>query len=359
MTAITNAALGWIRSRDQLWMFGLVSVLASVGAGALSLALVVVVRRTAAEYVLGQLLAQAAAVLVALIAVRPLLIRLADLRLVRGALRYAGALVPAALAAFAMGAAARLIIQHDLGATAVARYAIAFNIGSVPMLLLNVLDISWMPRIFALPTGRIRRAVLSKSRDGVYTLLIPVVIGLSAGAPIVLAAWAPPDYHPDGLLIVVALLAGSALPLAGTMASTRVLLLTNRTVHVGTLTVIAATLAVALTVVLVPRLGLDGAALATFVGYSAQHVLLGLAARAVEPIARPRASLLAKCAVAGLAAALFTQLPIDAALTVIRALVAAVSLVVFAAVLCELVVPGRYPTASRLARRMHVIRSSA
>ena len=292
----------------------------------------------------------AAAVALALAATRPLALRWRDRAVARGALRYGGGLVPAALAAFGLTAAARLIIQHDLGATAVARYSIAFNVGAAPMLLLDVLDVSWMPRIFALAGARVRGAVLAASRDGVYALLAPAVVGLSAGAPLVLAAWAPPSYRPGGLLLIVALLAASALPLAGTMAATRILLLHGRTATVGALTVIAGAATIALTALLVPVLKLDGAALATLAGYALQHALLARAAHAIEPLRRPPRALVAKCAAAAALALASTQLPGGPAPVAARALVALACVALFAALALQLIVPDRHPRARALAR---------
>jgi hypothetical protein len=61
MTAITYAALGLLRSRDRLLAFATVSLLQSVIAEVLSVLLVVLVQRSASEYVLGELLGQVAA----------------------------------------------------------------------------------------------------------------------------------------------------------------------------------------------------------------------------------------------------------------------------------------------------------
>jgi O-antigen/teichoic acid export membrane protein len=354
MTAISDATLGLLRSADRLGPFSLISLLQSVGAAAFSLALVLLIRRSPSEFVLGQLIAQAAAVVVGLALARPLALRRRDLPLAGSALRYSGALVPAALAAFALTAAARLIIVHDLGTSAVARYSIAFNIGTAPLLLLIVLDVSWMPRMFALAGERLRGAVLSHSRDAIFALLIPTVVGLSAGAPILLAAWAPPSYHPDGLLLALALLCVSALPLSATIAATRVLLLRDRTGPIGTRTVLAGALTVAPTIALVPPLGLDGAALATLAGYCVQALLIGRAAHAIDPIAPPPRALLAKCAAAVALAGLFSQLPTDAGFIAARALVTLGCLAAFTALLCELVAPGRLPGAGQLARSLHL-----
>jgi O-antigen/teichoic acid export membrane protein len=224
----------------------------------------------------------------------------------------------------------------------------------MPAILLIVLDISWMPRIFALTSPRARSAVLSRSRDAVYLLLLPTVIGISVGAPLVLAVWVPPRYHPYGLLVVVAALSVSSVPLAGVQAATRVLLLAGTTRPIASRTLLAAGISVALSAVLVPVLKIDGAALAALFGFVLVHLLLARAAHAAEPLARPPWRLVAQLVGAVVIAGISTQLPAGAPFTVMRACVTLACLCMLVALMCELIAPGRFARMSRLARRIHV-----
>jgi O-antigen/teichoic acid export membrane protein len=172
--AITNVALGLIRSHDRLLAFALVTLLQSVVAEVLGLMLVVFAHRTASGYVLGHLVAQSAAVALALIVARPMLFRRRDLPMLAGALGYSVGLVPAALASFVLDTSDRLIVRADLGPAAIARYAVAYNVANLTMVLLYVLNTAWMPRVFALADTRVRTSVLAESRDFLYALLIPM-----------------------------------------------------------------------------------------------------------------------------------------------------------------------------------------
>ncbi|MDQ6816401.1 MAG: oligosaccharide flippase family protein [Actinomycetota bacterium] len=335
LTAISNAALGLLRSRDQLVIFATVSLLQSVVAEGLSMLLVLVVRRSAAEWVLGELLAQAAAVCVAIRYVPPLALRWRDRRIAASALRYSLPLVPAALAVFVLQASDRLVVQHDLGSDAVARYAVAYNIGSIAIILLGVLNTAWMPRVFALADPSVRDAVLAQSRDALYALLIPVLVGLGLGAPLLLHAWAPQSYRPDGLLLVVALVAASSVAVAGASAQTRVLLAHARTAPVAAATMFAACLNLALNVAFVPVLGIEGSALATLLGYASLHVLLVLSSR--RTCLRPTHRRLALKLVAAVALAfLAAVLPVNVPFLVIRAALGAGCAAVFVAMLMTL-----------------------
>jgi O-antigen/teichoic acid export membrane protein len=346
LTAVSNAALGLIRSRDQLSVFALVGLLQSVVAEALSVLLVIVVARTATEFLLGQMVAQAATVSVALLIARPAWVRRRDAGTLAAGLRYSVALVPAALAMFALQAADRLIVQHDLGSAAVARYAIANSIGSLPILLLGVLHAVWLPRVFGVSAGSLRRAILAQSRDALYRLLVPAVVGLSVGAPIVLRIWAPASYRPDQLQLVVALVALAAAPVAGMLACQRVLLAGGNTLAIGVLTIVAGAANIALNVALVPVLGIEGSALAIVLSYGLLHALLVSPARRVERLPLPRAALVAELVAAGALALAVTRLPVDEPFLALRLAIAALCLAAVVLMMVRIARPRRRASAA-------------
>jgi O-antigen/teichoic acid export membrane protein len=341
LTAVSNAGLGLLRSRDQLGAFALVGLLQSVVAEVLGLVLVLVVARTPSEFVLGQAVAQAATVIVALSIARPAMVHRHDAGMLAASLRYSTALVPAALATFALQAADRLVVQRDLGPAAVARYSVANNIGMLPILLLGLLSAAWLPRIFAVSDAGLRRSVLSRSRDELFALLVPVVVGLGAGAPIALRIWAPASYRPDGLQLVVVLVALASFPVAGLLADQRVLLSADRTLAVGVLTCLAGATNIALNVALVPVLGIAGSAVGVLLSYALLHATLAIAARRVERLGRPRGALLARLAAAGGVTLAVTRLPASAPVLALRLAVAVACFVVVVAMMVRVTRVGR------------------
>ena len=351
--AITNAALGLIRSHDRLLAFGIVTLLQSVVAEVLSLSMVVLVHHTASEYVLGHLIAQSAAAAVALIVARPILFRRRDLPMLAGALGYSVGLVPAALASFVLDTSDRLIVRGDLGPAAVARYAVAYNVANLTIVLLYLLNTAWMPRVFSLVNSKVRTSVLASSRDFLYALLIPVVVGLCAASPIILSIWVPASYRPGGLLLIVAIVAVTAFPFAGMMSAMRVLLLSTNTIAVGLSTAIAALVNIGLNIVLVPKLGIAGASLATLCSYGLLFALLALRSRRVVRLARPPAGLLAKILVAVAISLLSTQLPTSPAMTAIRVILAVSCLIAFVAMLTNILAPTRHALVGRVAAVLH------
>jgi O-antigen/teichoic acid export membrane protein len=314
-----------------------------------SIALVVFVHRSATEFVFGQMISQAAAAAVALALTRPLPIRLRDLPLMRKALVYSGALVPAAMAGFVLAASDRLIIRHYLPILQASRYGAVYNIAAIPVLLLGVLETVWMPRFFALTDSALLSRLLADSRDALYRLLIPAVLAISFAAPLVLAVWVPQSYHPAGLSLVVVTISVSAFPAAGFMSSNRVLLISGNTGPSGLCMVLGAVFNVAANIVLVPAIGLEGAALATLLAYVLLQALILPFSRRIRPLRRPSLTLVAACTAAAAIAAGITVLPATGAFAVLRALATLACAIVFAAMLQSLIAPERRNLLSRRA----------
>jgi O-antigen/teichoic acid export membrane protein len=313
----------------------MVSLLQSVVAEAASLALVAQVEPSASNFLLGRLLAQIAATILALVFAQPKAMRVRDRPLALEALGYALPLVPAVLGAFALDSADRLIVQSHLGPTEVARYQIAYNIGSAPILLLSVLNSAWMPRFFALGEDGQRAALLADSRDALYRLLSPVIIGLSFGAPILLRVWAPERYHPEQLLFVTSIVIISSVPYTAAQGAMRGLMAAGRTAAIAVATLVAAAVNVGLNLVLVPGFALIGSAAATAVAYC---LLLGLLLRAqrATPIPRTSPALLLQLAAAVVVAVGAAALPASPAFLFVRAVLVLGTIVWFGRVIREL-----------------------
>ena len=304
VTAVTDASLGLLRSRDLLLPFGLVSGLQSIAAEAVSLALVLGVERSARAFLLGQLICQVAGLIVALVYAPPLLLRRRDFGMARTAMIYSVALVPSALGAFVLNAADRLVIQAHLGSVQTGRYQAAYNVGAMPIILLGLLNTVWMPRVFALKDDKARAALLAASRDAVFRVLAPVVIGLSIAAPVVLRVWVPASYHPDRLLPVVAVVVVSAVPYAHTMSSQRSMLAAGNTWALAWSILVAAAVNLGLNLVMVPVWGLMGSALATLISFCVLAVITHVAAgRQLKVAGMPPVLVLMMLGVCGVAVA--------------------------------------------------------
>jgi O-antigen/teichoic acid export membrane protein len=301
-SALTASVLALLRSQDRLLRFSVVSLVQSVVAEALSLVLLVALEPTAEAFVLGRLIAQVAAVVLGVGFAGARGLRGRDLPLARSALVFGLPLVPAMLGSFVLGASDRFVIQEQLGQAEVAQYSVAYNLAALPLLVISVVNSVWLPRFFAAGAGVDGDAVTTASRDALYRLLAPVLVGLSVVAPIALRVWAPPSYRPDELLLVFAVVVVSAVPYAAGYSATRVLLAAGRSRPVAVAAVVAALVNIALNLWWIPLWGILGAAVATFAAYALQHALLLLPTRA-RPFSTTRAGLLQATAAAALALA--------------------------------------------------------
>jgi len=230
---------------------------------------------------------------------------------------------------------------------------VAYNIANLTIVLLGVLATVWMPRIFSLADERVRASVLTASRNVVYALLIPAVLGVTAASPILLKIWAPPSYRPAGLLLIVAIVAVTAFPYAGMLAAGRVLMLAKSTLTVGIATVIAGLGNIGMNLLLVPRLGITGAGLSTFLAYGLLFALQASRARRVIRLPAPPKILVTKVAAAVTVSILSSQLPSSSILTAARVFVAIACLVLFAAMLSNMLTPSRSAVARRIAAVVH------
>ncbi|WP_433300441.1 lipopolysaccharide biosynthesis protein [Actinoplanes sp. CA-030573] len=331
-SAVTTISLGLLRSLDKLALFGAVSFIQSVVAEALALGLVKFYRSTAEVFLGGQVAAQFVAALLGLAVAPPVLMLWRDRVVLDRALRFALPLVPAALSTFVLSVSDRLIIEAQMGSEAVARYQVAYNVASMPMLLLSVLNSAWMPRFFGISDEAERRTVLASSRDALYRLMLPVVAGFACGAPLVLRVWAPSSYHPEDLHFVVCLVLITAIPYAGQLAVTRTLMADGRTGAAAVATLLAAAVNVTLNLWLVPSFGLEGCALATLAAYAFLYLGLELVVRraAVPPSPLRLKLQLGAAAALTLASALVTE---NAVTLTLRAVAGAATLVWFIRVL--------------------------
>jgi len=340
LSAATAATLALLRSQDRLAAFAVVSLLQSIVAEVVSLGLVQLRNGGAADFLAGQVAAQTVALLLGLFLVRPLPIGGRDRPLVADALRFALPLVPSILSTFVLSTSDRFIVEASLGSDAVARYQVAYNVAAMPMLLLSVLSAAWMPRFFRLSDVGERRVVLAASRDALYRLLIPVMVGFAAATPLVLRLWAPPSYRPETLQLVACLVLATTVPFAAQLAVTRALMAAGHTRAIAAANIAAAAANIAGNLLLVPVWGLAGSALATLGAYLLLHAVLATAARSSQ-VAGPLPGLRAGLAAATAVTVLFAVVPQTGLVLAARGVLTLAAIGWFLHQLTEISNPGR------------------
>ena len=295
--AVALTSLAMLRSRDKLKMAIFVAGLQSVGGNAIGLALLYLWAPNVTSFLCGLLIGQGAAALIGLVALRPAWSALAAIRRYGPIIVFGLPMVPQQLSGFILNTGDRIVVRHVLGSAAVGRYAVAYNVGSLGLILLFFVNQAWMPRIYAVADQVARSRLLASSRDMMNLLLIPVVCGLAAVAPIVLALWVPQSFHPAELTPIVAIVAVCAFPNGQFMANLRALMSEGSAARAAVATLVAAAVNIGLNIVMVPFIGIAGSAIATVLCYA-------LCARLTRPPASsgvhvPRASVLLRALIGG------------------------------------------------------------
>jgi O-antigen/teichoic acid export membrane protein len=222
---------------------------------------------------LGALVAEGVILLVRLRMTRSELRHRPEPRLLPNLLRLGVPLVPVSLSYWVFTGVDRLVVQGALGDRALAYYGVATTLVTVFAVLMVAVGQAWMPRVLASYAEDPAAAARNTSYALTYlTYALGVLAVLvTAFAREVVLVIASDAYLPAAALLPVLMVGAVAF---GTTAITVTqLTVARRTGRLAVGTGIAAVVNIGLCLLLVPTLGLDGAALASTVSYL---VLTGL-----------------------------------------------------------------------------------
>lgn len=316
--AVVQMALALLMAQDRLKPFAAVSCLSALGGPVFGIALVFGVGRNAATYAWGGVISQWSGLLIAVAVCAPVLRGIADRPLIKKAFALGLPIMLSGLSVFVLTASDRVIISRLLGSAQVGRYQIAYTVGYVVVLGLSSVSQAWTPRLAAIRDRSVRRVLTTRSRDELYRLCVPVILGIVLASPILLRIVAPASFDPSTLLIVSALVAAAAFPFAASGATSRELLILRRTRPLAVVAFVAAAVNVALNLLLVPLWGIAGAAAATLVAFSVQAVLQRFSLRGEGEWPRTPPFLLALIGIAGVVVAGSTLLPQSPTVNLVR-----------------------------------------
>ena len=289
-SACTWVSVALARAADRLAAVLVVDAIQLAGTQALGLAFAATASDRVTAYLLGVAIAQAVALAAGLCYVRPV-VRFWRYRMTLGrALAFSLPVLPLALSTFVLSASDRLVISRDLGPAAVGRYQIAYGLACVALILVGALGTQWLPSLLQVRATAARQRAITAARDRLAVMLVPTVLGLSAGIPEVLRFWVGGSYDVKGLTVVVATVAVSTIPFTLYTCHQLVLLAEGSTSRIAMIMVVSALANVLLNVILVPLLGINGSAYATLLAYAVLWVCTALVTRgaAIGPSPSPR-----------------------------------------------------------------------
>ncbi|MEO5834269.1 MAG: oligosaccharide flippase family protein, partial [Nakamurella sp.] len=233
--------LALLLTADRLKPYAVVSVLAAVGGQVAGIVAVLIFGRQAAIYAWGLLGADLVAAVIGWSLTRPTLKRAFSWSLLKPSLALGTPLMFGALSMFVLNAGDRIIIQRELGPAEVGRYQVAYTVGFVAVQMIGLTSKAWTPRFAAIRDRTLRWQIIGSSRDSIYALLSPVVLGIILAAPLLLRIVAPSSFRPETLLMVTLLVLIGAYPVAASGASSRMLITSRRARPLATWMAIAAT----------------------------------------------------------------------------------------------------------------------
>jgi O-antigen/teichoic acid export membrane protein len=220
-----------------------------------------------AGILVGILVGEAVILLVRAFLTRSLLVGAFDRQLLRRLLRFGLPLVPVTISFWVFTASDRVVLAKLGSFAELGYYSVAMSLVSILALLSAAVGQAWVPRLVRLYEQDKDRAsrVVGASITYFVMALGFVALAMSVLAPELIALLSSPEYAPASK--VVPLLALGAVAYGSSMLTSSGLTLTYRTAHLSTLSVGAAAVNVVLAVLMVPWLGMVGAALASLLGY--------------------------------------------------------------------------------------------
>ena len=239
----------------------------------------------------GMLLGQLGGAVVGLAVTAFLVVRIArarfEMSFVRPALRFGLPLTPHAISAWVLRLADRWLIGLLIGLPAAAAltqlgaYSLGYQLGYVITVVISSFQAAWAPWFFEVGDRPESPRLFREMTTVVMAGLLAVAVGVSVLAPQIVGLVARPEYAAAaGVLPVVAM--GSVLYGLYTMLST-LIFYAKATGRLALITGTAAILNIAINIALIPRMGILGAAWATFGAYAYFAVASWAYARRVYP----------------------------------------------------------------------------
>lgn len=178
--------------------------------------------------------------------------------------------IPGNIAAWVSSYSDRYIIGYFLGVASVGVYSAGYNLVSIILMLISVFGFVLPPTLSKLyDEGKIDelKILLTYSLKYFLAVAIPFVFGVSILSEPILRIFSTPEMASQNY-VVVPLLALSLLLVGVASIICNTLILTMKTKVISAIWIISALVNLGLNIILVPRLGIEGAALGSLITFS-------------------------------------------------------------------------------------------
>jgi len=178
--------------------------------------------------------------------------------------------IPALFSGWVVAASDRYVIAYFLGATSVGIYSAGYGLGSILLMVMAAIGFVLSPTLVKFYDECRMDEVkvhLSYSLKYLLALVIPFVFGAAILSEPVLRIFSTPEIASEGHF-VVPLVALSILFSGITMVLSQSLLLTKKTKIIGVIWIVAGLVNLLLNILIIPHIGILGAAITTLIAYS-------------------------------------------------------------------------------------------
>ncbi len=256
----------WLRYQRRAWNAMTISLVTSLITIGLTILFVLVLRWGLPGVYWAQLLGLAGIVVVDIALLKSWIApRYISPGMLKEMLVFALPLVPASIAAWVTASADRFILKSYVTTSQIGLYSIAATLASAVGLATVAFQMAWGPFAYSILDQSNARDVYSKVLS-LYSLVgCAMVTGLTLFTPLILKIFTTSAYA--GAASSVAWLAFSTLSVGGTYIASLGCGIVKKSVPLSISVFIGAGVNTALNFILIPRLGKDGAAIATMLAY--------------------------------------------------------------------------------------------
>ncbi len=291
--------------KKQILAYNLTSVLVRVGATVLFL---VVMKMGLVAVFLADIAASLAVLAFCLPAVWKSIRIHFDFSFIRVIFRLSAFQLVIELLAWVLSLSDRVLIQKLLHSTVeVGIYAVGYTFGMAIMFLINPVLAAWRPHMFAV-NARSRRNFVSQMGEFLPVFLIgcgAALLMMLAASPDLIRLLTPSQYHRAGSLVLILLAGQMCAALSNYFLPT--FFLKSRLQLVSLTYAAAAAANIAANLLLLPRMGIAGAAWATLVGYAFLMALNFTLSQRLERLEVPWLKIMTILGACALAAALISS----------------------------------------------------
>jgi O-antigen/teichoic acid export membrane protein len=202
--------------------------------------------------------------------------------LVRPAIAYGIPLIPHMLALWALALVDRLILQAYRDSTDVGIYNLAYQIATILLVLLVAANQGTIVEFGRAMHDAVARIELRRVVTLQFSVTIALATTIALLGPVLVALLLPESYLPAAGYVGWLVLGTLAFCLS-LLPMNSLTILAGKTRWVWTATTAAAAANIVLNFILIPRIGIAGAAYATAIGYGVLLVAIAVMARAFQP----------------------------------------------------------------------------